>query len=63
MTRRKVAGEADISRSEKVELDAMIRRRDDARRKEEGDRPAEEMWAESERRYFARRSEENRAAW
>ena len=55
----------DIARSEQVEseLDAMIRRRHDRRVVEEGERPAEEMWSESERRYAAQRREENRIAW
>ena len=44
------------------ELDNFISRRHE-KRVEEGERPAEEMWAESERRYAARRREENRAAW
>jgi hypothetical protein len=55
----------DISRSEQVEtdLDRLIERRDAERRKSEGERAAEELWAESERRYFARQWEENRIAW
>jgi len=46
-----------------AELDNFISRRHKKRVEEEGERPAEEMWAESERRYAARRREENRAAW
>ena len=55
----------DISQGEKVEgeLDILIERRENERRKTEGHRPSEEMWAESERVYFARRQEENRTAW
>ena len=45
------------------ELDNFISRRHEKRVEEEGERPAEEMWAESERRYEARRREENHAAW
>jgi hypothetical protein len=39
------------------ELDAMIRRRDERRRIEEGDRAAEEMYEESCRRYAQRQRE------
>jgi hypothetical protein len=55
----------DISRGEAVEtdLDILITRRHDRRVLEEGERPPEEAWAESERRQEARRHEENRAAW
>jgi hypothetical protein len=55
----------DISRGEAVEheLDRLIEKRHDRRVVAEGERPAEEMWAESERRHNARRREENRAAW
>ena len=55
----------DIARSEQVEreLDAMVRRRHDRRVVKEGERPAEEAWAESERRHAAQRREENRIAW
>jgi hypothetical protein len=55
----------DISCSEQVEtdLDRLIERRHDQRVQIEGERAAEELWAESERRYFARRREENRIAW
>jgi hypothetical protein len=55
----------DISRGEAVatDLDILITRRHDRRVLEEGERPPEEAWAESERRQEARRHEENRAAW
>jgi hypothetical protein len=55
----------DISAGEKVEaeIDAMIRRRGDQRRETEGERPAEEAWMESERRYNAQRERDRRAAW
>ena len=55
----------DISRSEQVEtdLDRLIERRHDQRVQTEGERGAEELWADSERRCFARQREENRIAW
>ena len=55
----------DIGRSEMVEaeLDAMIRRRDRDRRTEEGERPAEEMWAESCRAYEEKRRAERLFEW
>ena len=55
----------DIAQGETAEahLDALIEKRDKQRRKTEGERPVEEMWAESERVYFSRRQEENRTAW
>ena len=55
----------DIGRGEGVEheLDALITRRHERRVKDEGHRPSEELWAASERAYFARRDEEMRAAW
>ncbi len=55
----------DIAKISAVEgeLDNFISRRHEKRIQEEGERPAEEMWAESERRYEARRREENHAAW
>ena len=40
-----------------AELDAMIRRRDEKRRRDEGERPEEALWLESERKYAARRRE------
>jgi hypothetical protein len=45
------------------ELDALIRKRHDQRVASEGERAEEELWAESERKYAARRREENRIAW
>ena len=55
----------DVAHGETVEseLDRLIERRHDRRVAEEGERPAEEIWMESERRYDARRLAENRAAW
>ena len=55
----------DIARGEATEkeLDAMISRRHDQRVASEGERSEEELWAESERKYAARRREENRIAW
>ena len=46
-----------------AELDRLITRRHDARVSSEGERLAEEMWRESERRHAERRREEMRAAW
>ena len=47
----------DIATGEKVEheLDAFIRKRDKERRRTEGERPEEEAWKESVRRYEAAR--------
>jgi len=47
----------DIARGEIVEadLDRLITKRHDRRVADEGERPAEEMWRESERRYQQRR--------
>ncbi len=55
----------DITRGEMVEgdLDRLIERRHDQRITSEGERATEELWAESERKYAARRREENRIAW
>jgi len=55
----------DIAQGEKVEaeLDHMIRRADERRRLTEGERPAEEMWAESCRAYEAKRQAELVFAW
>ena len=55
----------DISHGEHVEkeLDLLITRRHEKRRAEEGERRAEEMWAESERRHDALRRANNAAAW
>ena len=50
----------DIGRGEAIEhdLDALITRRHDQRVQDEGHRPREELWAASERAYFARRDED-----
>jgi hypothetical protein len=55
----------DIARGELVEaeLDRLVEKRHDLRVAEEGDRVAEEIWMDSERRYDARKRAENRAAW
>ncbi len=55
----------DIAKGEAVEheLDAFISKRHDARVAAEGEREAEAVWVESERRHNARRREEHRAAW
>ena len=41
-----------------VEIDAFIERRHDKRAQEEGERPAEEAWRDSERRAAAKREQE-----
>ncbi len=50
------------ARGEQVEheLDGLITRRHGARVAEEGHRPSEELWAASERTYFAHQAEEQR---
>ena len=55
----------EVTRSKLVEaeLNQFIEKRHDQRVSDEGQRPAEEVWAESQRRCFARRREENRVAW
>jgi hypothetical protein len=55
----------DISRSEQVEtdLDRLIEKRHDQRVLSEGERAAEELWAESVRRYNARQDADHRLAW
>ena len=55
----------DISQGETAEshLDALITKRHDQRVKEEGERPAEEMYAESVRRQHERQEREIRAQW
>jgi hypothetical protein len=55
----------DIARGEQVEneLTAMIERRHDRRVVEEGERPAEEAWMESERRYQEQRRMQARYEW
>jgi hypothetical protein len=45
------------------QIETFITRRDTERRKSEGERRTEEMWAESERVYFAKLQEDNRIAW
>jgi hypothetical protein len=54
----------DIAKSEATEkdLDLFITRRHDQRVKDEGEKFEVELWAESERRYFANRREEHRVA-
>jgi hypothetical protein len=54
-----------VARGEWVEkeLTAFIAKRDKQRRRAEGERRTEEAWAESERRYDARRRRQNRALW
>jgi hypothetical protein len=49
----------DVVRVNQVEgeLDAYIARADKQRRQDEGERPAEEIWAESVRTYNAKRRE------
>ncbi len=49
----------EIAKGEKVEADLthLIERRHERRVKDEGHRPSEELWAASERAYFARRDE------
>jgi hypothetical protein len=58
-------GLVDTARAEAVEadLDRFIRRRHDRRVADEGERPANEAWMESERKYDENRRRENRAAW
>jgi hypothetical protein len=55
----------DIRRGEHVEkeLNLLISRRHEKRRKTEGERREEELWRESERRHEAKRREEYRLAW
>jgi hypothetical protein len=55
----------DTGRGEQVEaeLTAFIEKRNKQCRQTEGERRAEEAWAESERRHTVRRHEEMRAAW
>ena len=55
----------DITHGEHVEkeLNLLISRRDEKRRAEEGERQAEEMWAESEQRYTEQRREAMRLEW
>ena len=55
----------DVTRGELVEaeLDRLIERCHGCRVTDDGERPAEEAWAASERLHSARRERENRAAW
>ncbi len=55
----------DISKGERVEdeIDVFISRRHDQRVRDEGGRPEEEAWRESERRHEAARREQNASAW
>jgi hypothetical protein len=55
----------DIAHGEKVEgeLNILIERRHDKRCTEEGERPAEEMWAESVARFHERSEAEMRERW
>jgi hypothetical protein len=55
----------DISRGMAVdaEHDAFIERRHNQRVKDEGERQAEAIWRESERKEAARRREQNRGGW
>jgi hypothetical protein len=57
--------ELDIAKGEATEkeLDLLITRRHDRRVVEEGERPLQEAWMESERRHARQRQEENRQAW
>ena len=55
----------DIGWGEAVEheLDAFIEKRHDRRVADEGERPAEEMWQESERRYQEKHRQMARYEW
>ncbi len=46
-----------------AELDSFVARRDQQRRRDEGERPAEEIWAESIRRHHARQQRELAWEW
>jgi hypothetical protein len=63
--REKGVDVVDVARGEMVEaeLDRLVEKRHDRRVADEGERPAEEIWMESERRYDERRRADNRAAW
>jgi hypothetical protein len=56
---------AEIARGYQVEsdLEHLIERRHDKRVKDEGEKAAEEMYAESVRLYHERTRRENRARW
>lgn len=55
----------DVEAGERVEkdLDAMIRRADERRRLTEGERLEEDLWAESVRRYNAKRERDLKEEW
>jgi predicted acetyltransferase len=55
----------DIEATDRAErqIETFITRRENERRKSEGERAVEELWMPSERAYFARRQEDNRMAW
>ncbi|CAA9468793.1 MAG: hypothetical protein AVDCRST_MAG02-3454 [uncultured Rubrobacteraceae bacterium] len=55
----------EIGRGESVEgeLNRLIEKRHDRRVTDQGERPAEEVFMESERAYFARLQAERRAEW
>jgi hypothetical protein len=55
----------DIAHSEEVEkqLDAFIERRDEERRKSEGECRTEDLWQESVRCHNARQEQDHRLAW
>src|SRR5215210_2095770 len=62
----KVANARSADRSAEAaeaQLDSFISRRHEQRAKDEGERRAEEMWAESVRRHEAQMREENRLLW
>ncbi len=54
----------DISKGEQVEreIDQFIQKRHEGRVRDEGERCKEEIWAASERTYFAHQAEEQRLA-
>jgi hypothetical protein len=58
-------GDVDVAKTNMVEaeLDSFVNRRDVQRRRDEGERPAEAMYAESVRRYDAKRQQELAWQW
>ena len=58
-------GDVDVAKVNAIEgeLDSFVSRRDKQRRRDEGDRPPEEIWQESVRAYNARREQELWWAW
>jgi hypothetical protein len=60
---RDLAREMAAGERADAQIETFISRRHDRRVADEGERPAEEIWMESERRYDARRRAENGAAW